>query len=70
MTKYAPKHYAHIGLLADWDSGEPRVLEPEKSESWGWYDLENLPEPLFEPCSLAIRCHKTNKNYLDSGDIA
>ncbi|HOB90168.1 MAG TPA: NUDIX domain-containing protein [Candidatus Colwellbacteria bacterium] len=69
VTKYAPKHYAHIGLSADWDSGEPQVLEPDKSESWDWYDLDNLPKPLFEPCALAIRCHKENKNYLDSGDI-
>ena len=33
VTKYAPKHYVHIGLVADWKSGEPKVLEPEKSES-------------------------------------
>src|SRR3990167_1693186 len=34
LTHYAPKHYVHIGLVADWKSGEPQVREPEKCESW------------------------------------
>ncbi len=66
VTKYAPKHYVHIGLIADWKSGEPKVLEQEKSGSWGWYDLGNLPTPMFEMCILTIRCYKTRENYLDA----
>lgn len=27
----------------------PQNIEPEKCESWDWYDLKNLPQPLFEP---------------------
>jgi 8-oxo-dGTP diphosphatase len=69
ITKYAPKHYTHIGLVADWKSGEPEVLEPEKSESWDWYDMDNLPQPIFEMCKLAVQCHKTGKNYLDVSDL-
>jgi NADH pyrophosphatase NudC (nudix superfamily) len=30
LTKYKPKHYTHVGLVADWKSGEPKLLEPEK----------------------------------------
>ena len=69
VTKYAPKHYIHIGLVADWKSGEPQVLEPDKSESWDWYDMDDLPQPLFEMCKLAVQCRKTGKNYLDVFDI-
>ena len=69
ITKYAPKHYTHIGLMADWKSGEPRVLEPDKSESWSWYDIDNLPQPMFEMCALAVRCQKTGINYLDVSDL-
>ncbi|WKZ26560.1 MAG: NUDIX domain-containing protein [Candidatus Paceibacterota bacterium] len=69
IIKYAPKHYTHIGLVADWKSGEPKVLEPEKSESWGWYEIDNLPLPIFEMCKLAVQCHKTGKNYLDVSDL-
>ena len=65
VTKYAPKHYIHIGLLADWQGGEPKVLEPDKSESWGWFPLDKLPEPLFETTKMAIENYKTGKIYQD-----
>lgn len=65
VDKYAPKHYVHIGLQADWKSGESKILEPEKSESWGWYDLDNLPTPLFEMCKLSIESYKMKINYYD-----
>lgn len=66
VTKYAPKHYVHVGLAGDWKSGKPEVLEPEKCEGWGWYELEKLPEPLFEMCRLALDSHRIGKNYYDS----
>lgn len=28
---------------------EPRVIEPDKMANWGWYTMNNLPEPLFGP---------------------
>lgn len=65
VTKYAPKHYVHIGLTADWASDEPQVLEPNKSESWRWYEIGNLPEPIFEMCKMAIESYKTRNIYFD-----
>ena len=65
IKKYAPKHYAHIGLIMDWASGEPQILEPEKCESWGWYDVDNLPSPLFDTCQKSIEAIKTGENFLD-----
>lgn len=65
VTKYNPKHYVHIGFLADWESGEPKVLEPEKCESWNWYGLDELPQPLFEMCKMAIENYKSGVNYQD-----
>lgn len=66
LQKYAPKHYAHIGLLADWKSGEPCVMEPEKCEGWQWYDLNALPEGMFGPVALSIDAYRTGRNYYDS----
>ena len=67
IKKYDPKHYVDIGVIADWESGEPQVLEPEKNEFWEWYDIDNFPEPLFYPCKLALESYKTNKvNYYDN----
>ena len=66
VIKYAPKHYVHIGLTADYKNGEPKVLEPEKCESWDWYAIDDLPQPIFEMCQQGINCYKTGENYIDS----
>ena len=63
--KFYDKHFVDVGLLADGKSGEPTVMEPEKCEGWGWYDLENLPQPLFKGCASCIEAFKTGKNYFD-----
>ena len=65
VTAYAPRHYVHIGFVADYKSGEPQVLEPEKLESWGWYSLDNLPSPLFNTINQAISSYKTGQNFFD-----
>ena len=57
------KHYIDIGMIADWKSGEPQVLEPEVRENWGWYDFENLPSPLFGNEAAYIEAYKTGKHY-------
>lgn len=65
IKKYDPKHYVHLTLVADWKSGEPVVCEPEKCQDWGWYDLDNLPDPLFEMCQISFEALKNKKNYYD-----
>lgn len=65
LKKYAPKHYLHIGLIAEYESGEPKILEPDKCEFWAWYDLDKLPSPLFEACRLSFVAYKNKINYFD-----
>lgn len=65
VLEYMPKHYVHINLLADWDSGEPKVMEPDKCENWQWYDIENLPSPLFKTIPFSIEAYKTGKYFWD-----
>src|SRR3989344_4729351 len=65
LTVWAPKHYGHIGITADWKSGEPKLLEPEKCEGWGWYDISDPPSPLFEAGRLHIESYKTGRSYYD-----
>ena len=66
LKSYAPKHYVHIQLIADWKSGEPKVMEPQKLESWGWYDLDNLPSPLFGTMPITLEAYKTGRNFWDA----
>lgn len=62
---YAPKHYVDVGLVADWKSGEPQNLEPNKRENWHWYNLDELPEPLIEIEKKYIEAYKTGRIYFD-----
>jgi 8-oxo-dGTP diphosphatase len=63
LTRYAPKHYIDIGMSADWEAGEPVVMEPHKLESWGWYDLSDLPGPRFAACDHYLVAHETGQTY-------
>lgn len=65
LKGYANKHYVDIGLMADWEDGEPKIMEPDKCEGWAWYDVDNLPKPLFGPVPTYIEAYKTGKNYFD-----
>jgi hypothetical protein len=65
VQTYDPRHYVHVGLLADWKSGTPEVLEPQASGAWEWYHLDNFPQPLFEMSRLAVESCKTGRNYYD-----
>jgi len=63
---FAPKHYLYVGLIAEWKSGEPRVMEPDRTESWDWYDFNSLPEPLFQPVAYSLEAYRTGKNFFDN----
>jgi 8-oxo-dGTP diphosphatase len=41
------RHYLDIDLLAEAPDGEPQLCEPDKCEGWAWYDVNELPAPLF-----------------------
>lgn len=68
LTEYSPKHYVHIGLIADWKSGNPQIMEPEKCDGWDWYDLNKLPSPIFKTCILSIQSFQDKTNYFDKDD--
>jgi 8-oxo-dGTP diphosphatase len=57
------KHYLNIGLRGIYNDGEPTVMEPDKCEKWQWFELNNLPNNLFEGTELTINNFKRNKLY-------
>lgn len=57
------KHYIDVGMIADWKSGEPQVLEPHVRADWDWYTFDKLPSPLFANEPLYIEAYKTGKMY-------
>ena len=57
------KHYIDISFLGEVEEGEPKVTEPDRIESWGWFDLDSLPAPIFKPVELAIKSYLSNQVY-------
>ncbi len=49
------KHYVTVYMVAEHDSGEARVMEPNKCETWGWFRWDELPRSLFLCLEDAIK---------------
>ena len=57
------KHFVDIGLIAEYESGEPVVMEPDKAKSWGWYSLDDLPGRLFGCFENYLEAYRTGKTF-------
>ncbi len=57
-------HFITIGLFSDAFSGEPKVMEPDEITEWGWFDLDNLPSPIFFPSAKILENYKQKKFYI------
>lgn len=49
------KHYITLYMEAEYVSGEPKILEPQKCDALDWFDWDNLPKPLFLPIKNLIK---------------
>ena len=41
------KHYITLFAVAEYDSGVLALKEPEKCETWDWFEWARLPQPSF-----------------------
>ena len=64
--EFKPIHYIGFGFIANYIDGEAEITEPEKFESWDWYELNDLPHPLFGVMQSYIDSYKTKMNYIES----
>lgn len=49
------KHYVTLFVIGDYDSGEVKLLEPDKCEEWNWFEWNSLPQPLFTPIQNLLK---------------
>ncbi|MFA6486453.1 MAG: NUDIX hydrolase [Candidatus Magasanikbacteria bacterium] len=49
------KHYITLAVIADYDGGEVRILEPDRCLEWRWFDWGELPSPLFLPIANLLK---------------
>lgn len=57
------KQYIDVSFTAEILSGEPRICEPDKVEELGWFDLNNLPEPMFDPVKTVLNAIASGQRY-------
>lgn len=49
-------HYVTLHHLVEvGPNAEPKVLEPQKCDGWGWYSWADLPAPLFLPAAHLVQ---------------
>lgn len=47
-------HFVTLGFLCEEFAGEAQVLEPDEIVEWRWFDLDNLPEPMYFPSKQVL----------------
>jgi 8-oxo-dGTP diphosphatase len=65
LRDYLPKHYIDVALVCDWVSGEPELMEPDKCERWGWFPLNDLPQPLFGAVENMVTSYESGQFWFD-----
>lgn len=55
--------WVNIGILAKYEGGEPKVMEPEKFEEMKWFALDNLPTPLYATSVVILENYKSGRIY-------
>ncbi len=66
FTQMQPKHYVDISFSAEWVSGEPTNNSPRETTDWQWFNMDNLPSPLFPPIEKYLITLKTGQNFFDA----
>ena len=57
------KHYIDFEFLADIGEQEPWLAEPGAFSEFGWFPLDELPEPMFEAVRVALDSLLSGRYY-------
>ena len=57
------RHYLDVEFLGDIGEQEPRLMEPQAFEGFGWFPLSAPPEPLYHAMSYAIDSLLTGRQH-------
>jgi 8-oxo-dGTP diphosphatase len=63
------RHYIDVDFVCEAIAGEPRLAEPEKCDGWDWYDLDDLPQPLFVVTRRMIECLRSGVTLHSPSEI-
>ncbi len=57
-------HFITIGLFAKEFEGEPKIMEPEEITEWRWFDLKELPTPMYFPSEKILENYNKKEFYI------
>ena len=57
------KHYVDIEFVGDIDNQEPQLMEPEAFIDSGWFNLDELPNPIFHAMRYALDSYTSGEYY-------
>lgn len=57
-------HFVTIGMFSDDFEGEAAVMELDEIVEWKWFDLDDLPSPLFRPSQNVLSNYHAGKFYI------
>ena len=52
------RHYIDVDFVAESLAGDPQTMEPNKCEGWEWYELDDLPSPMYGVTELCINQYR------------
>lgn len=58
-------HFVTVGMISEDFSGETRVMEPDEITEWRWFDLNDLPSPLYFPSAKILENYRRGVFYLE-----
>jgi len=63
-SKVSGAHFVTVGFFSKHFQGEPQVMEPDEITEWHWFDLDDLPSPLFFPSARILENYELNRIYI------
>lgn len=58
-------HFVTVGLFSDSFDGEPQVMEPDEIVEWRWFELDNLPDPMYFPSANILENYRQGRFYIE-----
>lgn len=57
-------HFMTVGLVAEEWEGEAKVMEPDEIVEWGWFPINDLPQPRYFPSFYVLENYIEKKFYI------
>jgi 8-oxo-dGTP diphosphatase len=56
-------HFVTVGFIYENLEQEPKVMEPDEIVEWKWFDLGDLPKPIYLPSEQVLKNYLSKKIY-------